>query len=186
MTATNVTLINQKHDVKGQVIEFKDELMRVQVTEEHTMETSEYVLVLYKGKQIQSKVISTKPGEINVFIPLLPEDYFSDRRNFPRVRADFPAVLLQRLPGQEERIIRVRVHDVSYRGFSFTLENDDYIESEHVTKLIVQSEQLPVVCDLIVNSSAEQFGRLRYGASIHFMSNSNIRLLYGYMFSRQV
>ncbi|NHN31314.1 PilZ domain-containing protein [Paenibacillus agricola] len=185
----NITLINQNHDLKGKVIEFKDELMLVQIEEEHQVKTTEYILALYKGKQIEAKVIVVKPGEIGLFIPLLPVDYFNDRRNFPRLKVDFPAVVIQETlesTGLLERIIHVRVHDVSHRGFSFSVESGDEIKLEWASRLILQSEQLPILCDIIVNNHAGQSESVRYGASIQFMSTTNVRMLYEFIFSRRM
>jgi|GEM_PF-2974693 len=185
MTSESVILINQRHEVAGTLIEFKDELMRIQVTEEHEVELTEFILALYKGKQIEAKVIIVKPGEIGLFIPLLPDDYFNDRRNFPRIRVDLPAILIQQSK-YEERIVRIRLHDVSHRGFSFIAENDEEIEQGMLSRMVIQSEQLPVVCDIVVTNQVEQAGHLRYGSRIQFMDNSNIRILYGYMLAKQV
>jgi hypothetical protein len=113
----NITLINQRHDIKGKVFEFKDELIRIQVEQEHEVEVSEYILAIYKGKQIETKVTIVKPGEISLLIPLLPDDYFNDRRNFPRLRINIPAVVIQEKiePMRVmERIIHVRLRPIRY------------------------------------------------------------------------
>ncbi|UJF33629.1 PilZ domain-containing protein [Paenibacillus hexagrammi] len=189
MSANQVILINQNFEVSGEVIVFEDELMRVQVTGEHPVKRAEYVLAIYKGKQIESKVISVKADEISLLIPQLPQDYFSDRRNFPRITVDFPALLIQTVKqshGAEENILPIRLHDLSHRGFSFTIDHDLDFIPDTVSRVIVQSEQLPIYCDIITTNEIEQFGRKRYGARIQFIHSDNIRLLYGYMFAKQV
>jgi hypothetical protein len=181
MAPETVTLINQNHDVKGEVIEFKDELMRVRLAEGHGIDLSEFILVLYKGKQIESKVIVVKPDETGLFIPRLPDDYFEDRRNFPRTPVDYPAVLILK----NGEVVNITLLDISHRGFSFTVdEKKEMADGEQTVTVIVQSEQLPVICEAVLCHQEEQAGRTRYGATIRFMHNKSIRVLYEFMFSK--